>query len=371
MLYFVNLPKGVSVVHQFPVISCVVSLCGISATMAHTRISFILFSIALTSCLAQKPVCTADHTEEFGAGEWVPASVPQNYSNMTWRELEKWRGYNCDAYFHFCTRRSDSELARAKRIAAWDWKPSSCTLAPFHPASFVNRFLNNSNASLYMVGDSITEQHFVSLTCQLSDFIVDHDTSEHPTRTTVTLASGARIEYVRDDFLVHNRTHQMLLRHTRDVHPHFHIAWAQALSSSPDAVLVLNTGAHWGDALSVEAVANVLDHLARHFTGTLFFRGTYEGVNACEDHTSPSHDGASSTKYNWNQFHLYNDLWRSAVRLYRSRGHRFYYLDGVTPLRQRPDARSGPPKDCLHVCMPGPIDVFTQSMAAALKSLQN
>lgn len=311
-----------------------------------------------------KPTCTATHMEDFG-GAWTPAPLPPN--TTTWHDLEAARGYSCPSFHHFCSRRSDAELARASRIAEWAWTPTACDLPPLHPPSFVHRVLHSANASLVLVGDSITEQHFVGVTCQLSDFVADRAVVDHPTRTVVTLTTGARVEYVRDDLLLHSGTHHMLLRPPRDGHANFHVAWAMALhASTPDTVLVLNTGAHWGDRFSVQGVANVLDHLAVHFPGTVFFRSLYEGADGCGTYTQPTPAGAPSTQYNWAMLPLYNDVWRSAIRLYRSQGHRFYYLDVATPLRQRPDARSQPPQDCLHMCMPGPVDLFTQALAAAL-----
>lgn len=179
------------------------------------------------------------------------------------------------------------------------------------------------------------------------------------------LASGAIIEYIRDDLLVHNTTHRVL--HTRhEVNEFQNFPWTTYLPSSKQDVLLINTGAHWGDRMSVMAIHNVLDHLAAHFSGTVIYRGAYEGFDHCEQHTTPVATHDVPTSYNWGLLALYNNHWRSAIRLHRRKGRPFFYVDVATPLRHRPDARSVPPKDCFHVCLPGPIDLFNQLMQSAL-----
>lgn len=310
-------------------------------------------------------LCGLDYLEDTDApGQWTPRPHPPHFDTMTAHEMEQLHGYECPDFYHLCARRSDADLARTKALSMWDWQPAECTLPPFNGDAFYARFLQ-SNVTLLMVGDSITQEHYVSLTCQLSKHIVTRTEGDPPLRLTAVLASGATINYVRNNHLVHADTHLVLhTRHadaTDDQYP-----WVTHLPSSSHDVLILNTGAHWADKMSIMSIHNVLDHLAAHFKGVVIYRGAHEGYDHCEQHSSPVAAHDVPTNYNWGLLALYNDHWRTAIRRLRRKGHPFFYVDVATPLRHRPDARSNPPRDCLHVCMPGPIDLFNQVMEAAL-----
>lgn len=59
-------------------------------------------------------------------------------------------------------------------------------------------------------------------------------------------------------------------------------------------------------------------------------------------------------KYGWNHFHLFDKFTNT-----QNIKHDYKIID-LTPLYLRPDAHvKGKKDDCLHFCMPGPLDLFS------------
>lgn len=138
-----------------------------------------LLPLVAASHFAQ-PECGLEYLEDTNVeGRWVPRTPPDNFDGLTWQQLEQMHGYHCPGFHHLCGRRSDAELARAKALSMWEWEPSTCSLPAFDGDQFYARFMK-SNVTLMMVGDSITQEHYVSLTCQLSKNIVRRADSTHP-----------------------------------------------------------------------------------------------------------------------------------------------------------------------------------------------
>ncbi|THU77638.1 hypothetical protein K435DRAFT_738269 [Dendrothele bispora CBS 962.96] len=74
-------------------------------------------------------------------------------------------------YWHLASDREE-QWDRFPKVSSWEWEPreGTCTIAPFNPESFVRTLVNDGGWLL--VGDSITEGHFFSLSCSLYPHVI-------------------------------------------------------------------------------------------------------------------------------------------------------------------------------------------------------
>ncbi|XP_055827722.1 protein trichome birefringence-like 19 [Solanum dulcamara] len=96
-------------------------------------------------------------------GEWIPNPDAPYYTNNTCIEIHDHQ--NCMKY-----GRPDTEFLK------WRWKPKGCELPIFNPFQFLDMMRNKS---LAFVGDSVGRNHMQSLICLLSQ--VEHPMDISPT----------------------------------------------------------------------------------------------------------------------------------------------------------------------------------------------
>jgi len=133
----------------------------------------------------------------------------------------------------------------------------------------------------------------------------------------------------------------------------------------PD-IVVFTAGAHFQDHGDLEVVLGLLEAELRPWYAKVplfIWKSQNPPHVGCDQYHAPFNEGheysqkeLSEIKYkNWNLFPAFDAYARSrAVAL----GWR--YLD-MSPLYLRPDGHSrGAKKDCLHFCLPGPLNVFAQ-----------
>lgn len=84
---------------------------------------------------------------------------------------------------------------------------------------------------------------------------------------------------------------------------------------------------------------------------------------------------ANTTHYNWQRFAAQNEISKSIVEEFG-----FIYVDVATPMIPRHDGHIGfkfveftkslnPSVDCLHYCLPGPIDLWVEFLYNVLLRL--
>jgi GDSL/SGNH-like Acyl-Esterase family found in Pmr5 and Cas1p len=150
--------------------------------------------------------------------------------------------------------------------------------------------------------------------------------------------------------------------------------WVQ-LSHLPD-IVVMNIAAHLhdiGDMMDiVRRLGPILDSMRRMYTEarrplSLAWRTSHSGHLDCADAIEPlkmpgNQPAAARDKHGW-RFHQTFD----AMAMNASRHLNYTMLD-MSPLILRPDAHSGRRYmgDCLHYCIPGPIDIFSVVLQQAL-----
>ncbi|CAI5510874.1 unnamed protein product [Closterium sp. Naga37s-1] len=158
------------------------------------------------------------------------------------------------------------------------------------------------------------------------------------------------IAMVRNDVLHTNSTRRL------DFPRMISFPWFDdVLPGSDTAVLVLNRGAHYvEDEEFTEQLNRTLTRVREAAPELLIiYRSTPPGHAHCENITAPLKEpqDPSSLPFHWGEFGRQNKLARQMVEAV---GGVFMDVDPMTSLRG--DGHMSPPNDCLHYCLPGPLD---------------
>ncbi|GJP54526.1 hypothetical protein CLOM_g13606 [Closterium sp. NIES-68] len=126
------------------------------------------------------------------------------------------------------------------------------------------------------------------------------------------------------------------------------------------SVLLLNRGAHYEEnGLFIPELNATLHEVREAAPNTLvIYRSTAVGhPNCTRAIVNPYNEppDASSFPYHWGDFHEQNVI---SKRLVREIGGIFMDVERMTALR--PDGHMRPPTDCLHYCLPGPLDTWVR-----------
>ncbi|KAI7905932.1 GDSL/SGNH-like acyl-esterase family found in Pmr5 and Cas1p-domain-containing protein [Cokeromyces recurvatus] len=329
--------------------------------------------------LTTQPLCTI---ETFNKGKWAYSPI-QLEEPFTAKEFAKITGYYCMKKFaHRCFRRGGNELTRSKTIADYRWLPESCKLLKFDAGKLAKHFVQYP---ILFVGDSITQLQFESLSCLLG-----HEfPNKHPNQSTLNGGNSkirvderapinghtAAMAYIRSDYLIRLNDYKMIsplepvgLQLGREEnHP-----WVHALSQFN--YIVINTGphwhpnVHWGSNQSEtellmafkKAMHIIFDYLKIHIKlqQKVWIRTTPYGHANCSQFKEPQQNplvpSGQQGEYEWHLFQKFDLIWKELLD--EVNDTRFSLFDITTMFNQRGDAHSKPDKDCLHTCIPGPVD---------------
>jgi hypothetical protein len=134
-----------------------------------------------------------------------------------------------------------------------------------------------------------------------------------------------------------------------------------ALETVKPNITLFTTGAHIQDVGDLDAILfGLRDLLRTHSTVynvTLLWKTQNPGHYDCNSRTEPVNKSSDPIspgldKYHWNAHVEFDSYVRN-----RSKNFGFGVVD-MSPLYLRPDAHPGN-EDCLHYCMPGPLDLFS------------
>ncbi|KAI8372281.1 GDSL/SGNH-like acyl-esterase family found in Pmr5 and Cas1p-domain-containing protein [Choanephora cucurbitarum] len=332
-----------------------------------------------------RPLCTP---ETFNSGRWIYNPLPLE-ANFSATDIANVAGYHCLKKFaHRCFRRpGENELTRAKQIMDYRWQPDSCDMLEMNPERLANHFVSHP---ILFVGDSITQLQYESLSCLLGK----HLPNRHPTGGSLNGGNSkirvnqlapkdretAAIAYIRSDYLLR-------LDDLKVISPFEPVGvqlgsgenypWVHALSEFD--YVVINTGPHWHpnlhwgpDASEEElldafkrAMTNVLDYLKEHVKPhqKVWIRTTPYGHARCsrfkEPQPNPLAPSGQTGEYEWHLFDRFDQIWKGLLTSVEDDG-RFGMFDIAGLSNQRGDAHSKPDVDCLHTCIPGPVDEWNR-----------
>lgn len=224
------------------------------------------------------------------------------------------------------------------------WKPSKCSLVAWNASRFCELL---GPRRVLFVGDSTHAQVYSTLTNML-----------HAANLPANTSCAHQLMFGRCNLLFFG------------LHGgHSLIEWIK-IAEKPD-ILIINSGAHMhdlGDMMSVQ------ENLKSHFAQMRALYGEDKNISVVWKTQSPGHVGCTllprqpqvvvangtlmqgTDQYDW----LLHPTFDAIARNY-SAIHGYRVMD-FSPLYQRPDAHLTTywHSDCLHYCVPGPLDLFSQ-----------
>ena len=151
----------------------------------------------------------------------------------------------------------------------------------------------------------------------------------------------------------------------------------QNLHNQSGLVLVVNRGAWYQpDNIVKQEMADFLDFLSEDLPhATLIFRSSNMAHLNCNLYSVPQHEGESlfdpvdepnHPEWHWKDFPSQS---QRIVKPLLNNVPSAFFLDIFPSVQRRPDQHTSA-SDCLHYCVPGPIDLWVQFVYAILDSIE-
>jgi hypothetical protein len=144
-------------------------------------VSFAYLDFTFFSLRTPKPSFNFDSLScsphAFSSGEWVYNPKTNKTSMTNSHEALEFAGLEGCAssrefYWHLASDNRE-QWNRFPQASSWDWVPKDaqkCSIAPFTPESFLRTLVNDGG--WLVIGDSISEGHFFSLSCSLFPHVI-------------------------------------------------------------------------------------------------------------------------------------------------------------------------------------------------------
>ncbi|KAI7853727.1 PC-esterase [Circinella umbellata] len=256
-----------------------------------------------------------------------------------------------------------------------------------------------SEHPLLLIGDSITQLQFESLSCLLGEYL------NVPKKSDKALTGGnpqikvsqlvykneqgdkaLAIAFIRSDNLVRLGDFKVLDPHDDQgtlLSKGSNYPWRHLIPYFD--YIVMNTGPHWrsnfkfGPARSQEellkaytaAMNSVFEALKEDVEPhqRVWLRTTPFGHTECSQYSVPQDIVVKPSKepFEWNIFEQFNEVYAQLIAK-QENDERFQLLD-VSFTDYRGDAHSRPDKDCLHFCLPGPVDDWNRLLYHEISKL--
>ncbi|MCO5554046.1 hypothetical protein L7F22_007572 [Adiantum nelumboides] len=326
---------------------------------------------------------------DLSRGEWVPDPSPPLYTNNTCPYIQL--SQNC-----LLNGRSDLGYLQ------WKWKPFDCELPPFNAARFLNLLRGKK---LAFIGDSLARNHMQALQCSLTQVENPLNVYSDPKDKEYKWlfpSYNFTLTNLWSPFLVNYTVEHDIYKLHLDVPDQ---VWARQVAEYDIAIVstgywyfrksmyyVNNTllGASPGSGLNVTTVkmlfalrivlANVLKHMTTEYRGITMLRtvtvdhfehGSWSHGGVC-NRTSPfSHQDGDIPPIPW----MNSEINKIQIEEFQKATaqvddiSRLKLLNVTYSAYLRPDGHPGPYRirhlnepanDCLHWCLPGPIDMWNQ-----------
>ncbi|KAK1368780.1 TRICHOME BIREFRINGENCE-LIKE 22 [Heracleum sosnowskyi] len=353
----------------------------------------------------QIPLKTEEKCDIF-EGKWIQTGKNESlYSSTKCAWIPDWK--NC-----FKHGRKDIEFVN------WRWKPHACEL----PRFAVNKFFEIvRNRTMMFIGDSVARNQMESLLCILSEGELPTEVEKEDETGNWTLYFSSynfTITFIRSVFLV--KSEEIMINGSSSGSFNINLdkvdsKWTERLPSTDYAII---SAAHWffrknylyekgnligcvhcsepnitnlGLGFAVgKAIRSTLEFIhgcknchslmtvLRTFSPTHFEKGTWNSGGYCNK-TSP----ISDTEVDLGGFELeLRNVQKSEIERARKResmsniDQKFWALDVTLAMLMRPDGHPGSHwgnqwmkgiNDCLHWCLPGPIDVWNDWLIALME----
>lgn len=332
---------------------------------------------------------------DLSQGSWVPDRRPPLYTNDTCSYIHP--SQNC-----LQNARPD------KGYLNWRWQPFECDLPPFSPAHFLDLMRGKK---LVLIGDSIARNHMQSLQCALSQAANPQNLFSDARGKAFTWhypSYNFTLANIWSPFLVNHSVEQDLYKLHLDIPDQ---AWTSQIQEYDVAIIstgywyfrpsmyyLNNTmlGANSRSQLNVTviklvptlkvALESVFKYIAKEYQGIVMLRtitvdhfeyGSWNDGGIC-NRTAPFSYSDIPSSLPW----MNNELNKVQIEEFKkatsilSDPSRHKLLNVTYSAFLRPDGHPGPYRiqepmepvnDCLHWCLPGPIDMWNQLIMYTLQ----
>jgi hypothetical protein len=177
------------------------------------------------------------------------------------------------------------------------------------------------------------------------------------------------IYFVRNYNLTTNTKVLLEYNQTKETRLNQPRAWTGQLKCRNISFVLMNRGAHWKpDDDVMRDVDNAFTYMKRHHPNVkVFYRSTPYGHINCDYYKGMGpgswHTAGHNIPYHWGEFSRQNE---KVFNLIKAKHPQVGYLDFANSTSIRSDSHIGN-GDCLHYCLPGPIDNWTKMLIASIK----
>jgi len=366
----------------------------------------------LPSALFESRVRSPCSPEAWSNGNWTPSKPSTNLTALSREEdVLQFAGFEGCAsdrefYWHFAADRPE-QWNRFPDAMSWKWTPSDeCNARPLEPTAMVQDMVENGGWLL--IGDSVTENHFFSISCILFPHVratpnytenpyFDRAWPQHlylePSSPLIqylnpppgfNISTTPLVTFRRVDLLLSKSELVELYQKTPDSSPEFELLsnetfWSMSPVEYMDifqnqgnyGTLVISTGGHWTVSLfaGLKEIDRVLDFfrvamkkwaddvtamLARapqtageRRSRQVVIRAYLPGHEDCHDHREPwvTYQPFKWNWYNWGQIKDFNRIFQEVTS--SPSYPDIHYLGIDQPALLRPDGHAA--GDCLHI----------------------
>ncbi|PIN09910.1 hypothetical protein CDL12_17498 [Handroanthus impetiginosus] len=337
------------------------------------------------------------------SGEWIPNPESPYYTNTTCNAIEEQQ--NCMKF-----GRPDTGFLK------WRWKPDDCELPVFDPTKFLEHV---KGKSLAFVGDSVARNHMQSLICLLSRVAQPVSTvsnHKHENKLYEYREHNFNISIIFSPYLI--RTERTdpndILRPYNLFLDEFDKTWTSKIQTFD--YIIISAG-QWFLRPTYFYLNSTLagclycpepnvTHLSWSFSYRLAFQRAFRAINDAENFTGvtflrtyalshfeggPWDKGGDCVRtrpfrrnetalkyYSLEMYMIQLEELRIAQEAGRRTGGKFRLLDVTKAMLLRPDGHPGKYgrwpianqtfiNDCVHWCLPGPIDAWNDFLQELLE----
>ncbi|KAL2630627.1 hypothetical protein R1flu_015313 [Riccia fluitans] len=310
------------------------------------------------------------------SGKWVydptPRHLPWNYLGdafaSTCDSRHKWTGPGHVSYeqAEAIERDLDGNISAwlVREELKWVWQTnSSCPFWAVNRDDLCRRI--GSRRNVMVVGDSLN--HEISWTFMNHLVLNGTGYSRLGTNNRSTdgvyemcgdifgAGNGFKVSFVRND-----RLSPVLFPTVNWERNFYEFPWLNLVDEYDVKLLLMNRGAHYEDDVTyAQALRNIFTILSGRFPHVrVIYRNTQPGHINCETYYRPLSERQNGSQlpdnYHWADFHRQNQLAAKIVEEFQ-----YIYMDVETMLSLRADGHIDK-GDCLHYCVPGPLDLSIQ-----------
>ena len=265
--------------------------------------------------------------------------------------------YNISSSFY-----GDPYYLAIPKSAVWTWKPATHCKEPVRPFARTRICTTLAGRKLLVVGDSISEEVFLSIANSLEEMRTVVDFRGGSTNSIRVCEGSVLLDFVRNDRLSLGVVQDTVDAEGRKIFIEY--PWAIPDHLSGADIILLNRGAHYEDDNTLlQAIEEALLFVQTTVPAArIVWRTTPRGHTeyAATLHAPPLSDDVSpdilaGLPYNWGRFPAQN---ARVIELLERRFPRVSILDVAPALGLRHDGHV----DGLHYVLPGPLDHVTASL---------